>query len=310
MNTAANPKTNAPTHPQPRAATGAAGAKLKTFGTFAAGGLVSAVITSALLHGWGSWASNGLNPFGDGGKSAYKDTDAQTGTAPKAGLAVRPSPATPVVVLAMLPTPPAAQASRAGVDVGFVPTVRQTGKTTQPVLASGEALAQAPAVATVAAHKPAARTGSKPVAASAAAGKTGGGAASGGNWITALMPGEAKSAPSPYYYEYTAPKGGKASTVTQPKATLPAASGNNWVASLMGNQPIKRTAGRASPYQTTSTALGSAAGVGGDRLTGGGTDSVWAKGDFDLKPKDPNKSRLSVCLEKGGMVSGCVTEDF
>lgn len=317
MNTAANPKTNAPTHPQPRAATGAAGAKLKTFGTFAAGGLVSAVITTALLHGWGVLTSNGLNPFGDGGKSAYKDTDAQTGTAPKAGLAGRPAPAAPVVMLAMLPTPPVAQASMAGVDVGFVPAVRQTGQAAQPVLARGEALAQAPAVATVTTTKPAARRDNKPAAANAAVGKTGGGAASGGtaaggNWVAALMPGDAKAAPSPYYYEYTAPKGGKSHGVTQQKTTLPAASGNNWVASLMGNQPVKRTAGRASPYQTTSTALGSAAGVGGDRLTGGGADAVWAKGDIEVGPKkDPHKSRISVCTEERGMVSGCVVgEEF
>jgi hypothetical protein len=337
-------------HPQPRATTGtgAAGAKLKTFGAFAAGGLASAVVTTALLHGWGALTSNGLNPFGDGGKSAYKDTDANTGTAPKAGLAVRPAPAlgqgqgmggqTRVVMVqglwpAITPTPAAspsaAQASTVGVAVGFVPAVRPTGQAAQPVLARGEALAQAPAatavatvatvatVASVAATKPAARTGSKPAAASAAAGKaggaaSGGGTAAGGNWVTALMPGEAKAAPSPYYYEYSKDKGGKPHAVTQQKATLPAAGGNNWVASLMGNQPVQRTAGRASPYQTTQTALGSAAGVGGDSLTGGGADPVWAKGDVDVGPKkDPHKSRISVCTEERGMVSGCVvSEEF
>ncbi|MDD5394670.1 MAG: hypothetical protein PHE17_16770 [Thiothrix sp.] len=319
------------TTPQPRAATGtgAAGAKLKTFGTFAAGGLASAVITTALLHGWGVLGSNGLNPFGDGGKSGYKDTDAKTGIARKAGLTVRPAPAigqgqgmdglasAPVVMLARMPTPPVAQASTVGTNVGFVQTVRQTWQAPRQVLASGAALPQAAAVATVATTKPAARTGSKPVAASAARVAGGGtaahgGTASGGNWVAVLMPGDAKTAPSPYYYEYTAKKGGKPHGVTQQKTTLPAASGNNWVASLMGNQPVKRTAGRASPYQTTSTALGSAAGVGGDRLTGGGADAVWAKGDIEVgAKKDPHKSRISVCTEERGMVSGCIVgEEF
>jgi hypothetical protein len=300
-----------PNTPQQVATTGTAGAKLKTLGAFAAGGLASAVITTALLHGWGALASNGLNPFGDGGKATYKDADSRTGTAPQTGLTARPAPivgqgqgipgqvSAPVVMVTMMPTPAAMPASMTDAGVGFAPAMHQAGQATRQAPTRLASVPQPPAPV-AAAKKPAAQMGSKPTAAS---GKVG------GDWVAALMPGKAAPAqrqPSPYYYEYTANKGGKATS----KTTTAPAAGSNWVDALMGNQPVKRTGGRVSQYQTARTALGSSAGQGGDRLTGGGMDALWAKGDVDVKPKAPRKSRLSVCFEKGGMVSDCVSEDF
>lgn len=73
-----------------KVSTGSAMQRLKTAGTFIAGGLVGGLIANALQYGWSYAVSNGFDPFGDGGKAAYKETGYRIGTATQAGFAVRP----------------------------------------------------------------------------------------------------------------------------------------------------------------------------------------------------------------------------
>ncbi len=280
--------------------------RIKTFGTFVAGGCVGALIAGAMYHVWDYGKSNGFNPFGDGGKSAYKTSDSRVGTATQA------MPGSPrqlsssagqgeINTLAAIPVM-LVSAAEAG-EVGTLPFVvgnpsgAASSTTAKPAIHTEQR--QASSANTPgqqgSLRKQAGQGGTKPPANKVTqrtvahpvkvptAGKQhqqGKAATAPDTWVGKLMPGQAVQAD---YYNY----------IRNPKPQERAAQQGTWVARLMGEAPVKVNKGKPAQFQTPSkSSLHTGAGNKGDRLNGGGVALIWSeKGDAPL-------SRVTVCIKR------------
>lgn len=269
--------------------------RIKTFGTFVAGGLVGGLIAGALHHGWGHMVSNGFDPFGDGGKATYKATDASRGTATQAGFAVRPLTAS---------TGEGERFNIAAIPTYIIPTAEAAAiggnpASSQPLLLVEKAGARKVVkLQRQPAHKKPAHQAKRPPAAKPktgnrqkdghGAGKPAGkptkainsGTASNGNWIDQLMPGK----PTPaVYYSYNA----------NPSAKEKPAPANSWVGKLVtdGNQKVKVNSGKVGMATHKKSDLHTGAGQTGKALTGGSGDFPnWSEGKT-------SKDKVMVCIK-------------
>ena len=285
-----------------KVSTGSAMQRLKTAGTFIAGGLVGGLIAKALQHGWSYAVSNGFDPFGDGGKAAYKETVHRIGTATQAGFAVRPLTASAGqgerFTMAAIPIYliPAVEAATSGGNTAVQGNTIPTN--TASSLGEGRpATRKATKVVTAKPrHKPA---HSKPVQKTGKGQKSGQGgvmpakatsnAASGtgtvsnGGWVGKLMPGT----PAPaVYYNYNA----------KPSPQEKAAPAHSWVGKLMtdGDRKVKVNAGKVGIHTRKKSDLHSGAGQTGHSLSGGsGNFPVWSTG----KKPIPIGDSVIVCIE-------------
>ncbi|HRJ52293.1 MAG TPA: hypothetical protein PLE99_05975 [Candidatus Thiothrix moscowensis] len=269
--------------------------RIKTFGTFVAGGCVGALIAGAMYHVWDYGKSNGFNPFGDGGKSVYKTSDSRAGTATQsmpgsprlltssAGQGeINTLAAIPVMLVSsaeasdaetrpfVMGKPSGAASSSAAKPV--IQMVRQQASSSTPHKQQGSQTAHPRKQASQGDTKPPAnkvaqRTVTRPAPVPA-------------TWVGRLMPGQAVQAD---YYNY----------IRNPKPQERAAQQGTWVARLMGEAPVKVNKGKPAQFQTPSkSSLHTGAGNQGDRLNGGGNALIWSeKGDAPL-------SGVTVCIKK------------
>lgn len=260
--------------------------RLKTAGTFLAGGLLGGLIAGALQHGWGQMVSNGLDPFGDGGKAVYKETNASRGTAVvKVGFAVRPLTTGggqgEHFSMTAIPTyliPPAEAASTSATPISFrqeavSPLAGHSLRSPQPVTVTHKSSASRPKPSKA---KPNKMNSRQRVAGGASSGKNSAShnassrsaATAQANWVAKLMPGT----PAPaVYYSYNA----------KPSLKEKAAPAHSWAGKLMtdGNQAIKVNAGKVGIHTQKKSDLHSGAGQTGKALSGGSGDfPVWSNG--------------------------------
>lgn len=309
-----------------KVSTGSAMQRIKTAGTFIAGGLVGGLIANALQHGWSYAVSNGFDPFGDGGKAVYKETDHRIGTATQAGFAVRPLTASEGqgehFTMAVIPAYiiPAAEAGTPGGNTagqgntiptnaansfgGSRPATSRQQPTVTATLTANPSGSQRQPDTRKAAKAVTAKLQHKP--AHAGRPNTGNGQ-KGGHGVGKLAGKPAKAINTVASGTGSASKGdwvGKLMPGTpapavyysynaKPSPQETAAPAHSWVGKLMtdGDRKVKVNAGKVGIHTRKKSDLHSGAGQTGHSLSGGsGNFPSWSTGE---KPK----GSVIVCVE-------------